>query len=213
MIKKLATVSISAVSMLFFAVPAFAHVIVYPHQAGIAATQVFDMSVPTEKDNPTVAIKLLIPDGLQEVVPSVKAGWTINVKKNGDTVTEIDWTGGNIPPEERDDFYFSAQVPAKETTLKWKAYQTYQDGSVVSWDHTPTSNPDDDSAPPPYSQTKIVNDLTGSNTMNGTQQTKTDTTTKLSSANVSLPLWLSIIAVIFSFTALRKASCKDKKEV
>ena len=167
MIKKISAIGISIASLFVIAVPAFAHVIVYPHQVGIAAIQVFDVSVPTEKDNPTVGIKLLMPSGLQEVIPNAKVGWTINIKKNADNVTEIDWTGGSIPPEERDDFYFSAQVPPKDTTLKWKVYQTYQDGSVVAWDHNPTNNPDDDVAPP-YSTTKVINDLTGADTNSGT---------------------------------------------
>jgi len=34
-------------------------------------------------------------------------------------------------------FFFKRKVPAKETTLKWKAYQTYADGSVVRVGHDP----------------------------------------------------------------------------
>src|SRR5258708_680758 len=107
MIKNISAIFISIASLFSFAFPAFAHVIVHPSQAGVAAFQEFSMSVPTEKDNPTVGIKLLIPDGLQMVTPNVKAGWTITVKKNGtgDTapVTEIDWTGGSIPSGQRDE--------------------------------------------------------------------------------------------------------------
>lgn len=161
MIKKLYSLVISAVAILFFSVPAYAHVIVKPSQIGVAQTQVFTMSVPNEKDSPTTAIKLLIPDGVTQVVPNVKQGWTINIVKKDDTVTEIDWTGGAIPPEQRDEFLFEAQAPGKATILHWKAYQTFGDGSMTSWDHIPTSNPEDDAAPPPYSQTKVMNDLTG----------------------------------------------------
>lgn len=156
---------IGTVLLLFVSVPtAFAHVIVNPKQVGVAASQEFIMSVPTEKDNPTIGIRLIIPDELKMVTPNVKAGWTINeVKKGtGDTaaVTEINWSGGSIPAGQRDDFLFQAQVPAKEVTLQWKAYQIYQDGSVVAWDHAPSKDPTDDAAPPPYSTTKVVNDLT-----------------------------------------------------
>jgi hypothetical protein len=49
-------------------------------------------------------------------------------------VSEISWTGGNIPAGQRDEFLFSAQAPASSTTIPWKAYQTYADGSVVAWD-------------------------------------------------------------------------------
>lgn len=214
MIKKISAVYISVLSLFVFAFPAFAHVIVTPKQVGVAATQEFSMAVPAEKGN-TIAIRLLIPDGVQSVMPNVKAGWTITVKKNGTgdnaPVTEIDWTGGSIPQGQRDDFLFQAQVPAKEATLQWKAYQTYQDGTVVAWDHAPSSNPEDDSAPPPYSQTKIVNDLTGSGAT-GPTMTKNNPPTIMgdSSKKAMFPLGLGggaiAISVIALIVALRKKS-------
>jgi len=137
---------------------AFAHVVVTPNTVGVAAFQTFTVSVPTEKDLPTVALKLELPAGLQHVSPTVKPGWQVNLKKTGSgdnvSVTEIDWTGGSIPADFRDEFSFSAQAPAKPETLKWKAYQTYQDGSIVAWDETPGQSSDN-----PYSTTKVVNDL------------------------------------------------------
>lgn len=169
MIKKIA-LSISLFFLFVFVPQAFAHVIVKPSQAGVASTVTFDMGVPNEKDTPTVGMRLLIPDGLAEVVPDVKSGWSITVKKNGDSVTEIDWTGGSIPPSQRDQFYFSAQVPAKETTLNWKAYQMYQDGSTVAWVNTPSKDPMDDKAPPPYSTTNVINDLTKNAMMSPSSQ-------------------------------------------
>lgn len=88
-------------------------------------------------------------------------------------------------------------MPAKETTLKWKAYQMFQDGSTTAWVHSPTSNPDDDSAPPPYSQTRVINDLTGS----GTTQLNNSITSNISSKE-TLPLWFSMIAIALSAAAL-----------
>lgn len=200
--------------------PAFAHVIVHPNQVGVAAFQEFTMSVPTEKDNPTVAVKLLIPDGLNMVTPNVKAGWTITVKKQGDgedaKVTEIDWTGGSIPADQRDDFIFQAQVPAKETTLNWKAYQTYSDGTVVAWDHDPklSKGPDDDSAPPPYSTTKVVNDLIGSGSNNNVTMNQSGNNTNppmtYSSKRAALPFGMSVIALALSIVSL-SISLRKKK--
>ena len=142
---------------------ASAHVVVTPKQAGIGESVDFSTSVPNEKDQPVIALKLLIPAGLKEVSPNVKPGWTVTVTPadtDGDGVTEIDWTGGSIPVNERDEFVFSAQVPASPTTLQWKAYQTYADGSVVHWDQAPVGDSDDaNGAAGPYSQTKIVDDL------------------------------------------------------
>ncbi|MGH7203098.1 MAG: YcnI family protein [Candidatus Levyibacteriota bacterium] len=219
--KKIIALSTSIVSMFTFAVvPAFAHVIVHPSQVGVAAYQEFTMSVPTEKDNPTVAIKLMIPSGLKSVTPNVKPGWTIDVKKqgNGDDakVTEIDWTGGSIPSDQRDDFLFQAQVPSKATTLDWKAYQTYSDGSVVSWDHDPklSKGADDDSAPPPYSTTKVVNDLTGSSEEGMSMSNDMDTShvsDKNSETELTWLLCISGIALILSIVALGMQTVKRKK--
>ncbi len=192
MIKRsFASITLGLTSFLFLAAPAFAHVVVTPKQVGIAQTQVFDMSVPTEKNNPTVGVKLLIPAWIRgDVMPNVKPGWTITVVKDGDVIKEIDWTGGTIPPGQRDDFFFQTQAPSTEVTLKWKAIQMYQDGSTVEWTHDPTSNPEDDSAPPPYSTTKVVNDLKGPN-LSLKERIKN-----------KLPLAISFAALAFSVLAL-----------
>lgn len=141
-----------------------AHVVVSPSEVGAGAFQTFTTSVPNEKNVPTTALRLVIPDGLKEVMPTVKPGWKITVKKSGDDVTEIDWKGGSIPVGMRDEFTFSAQAPADATTLQWKVYQTYADKTVVSWDQTPTSGDEDDDSGSsgPYSTTKVINDLSDS---------------------------------------------------
>lgn len=145
-----------------FPLGASAHVVVKPAEAGVASFQTFTMGVPSEKPLATVGLRLLMPAGLDYVTPTVKPGWKITVKKdNAGTVTEIDWTGGRIPTGQRDDFTFSAKVPATETVIAWKAYQTYSDGSVVAWDNDPAgeAGATDFSAQGPYSMTKIVNDI------------------------------------------------------
>jgi len=192
----------AAIIFLFLVSPTFAHIIVYPSQVGIAKTQVFDISVPTEKDIPTVGLKLLIPQGLQDVLPNIQQGWTIQVVQNGGTVTEIDWTNGSIPPNERNDFYFQAQVPPTPTTLAWKAYQTYQDGTVVSWDVNPvllqnlTDARQDQLAESEnkgeYSTTRVVNDIKNS----------TSSSAYPVSTGLALPLLISIGAILISCVTL-----------
>lgn len=148
---------------------ASAHVTVKPNQVGVGAWQTFNVSVPVERDVATVGIRLVIPEGLEYVTPNVKPGWNIKTVKMGEgeaaMVHEVSWTGGSIPTERRDDFYFSAHVPATEGTLQWKAYQTYADGVVVSWDINEADQPkdangeEDFSSKGPYSETKVINDL------------------------------------------------------
>ncbi len=179
----------------------FAHVVVKPDTAKIAAWQTFVMQVPVERDQPTSSLRLVIPAGLKYVMPNVKPGWTIEVKKTGEgegaVVTEIDWKGGTIPTGQRDEFAFSAQVPAAATELQWKAYQTYQDGTVVSWDRLPSEeksdNENEDSGP--YSVTKVVNDLAKSTDV------KT-TSVETESSQRSVPMMLSLVSVALSSMAL-----------
>src|SRR5579862_4566036 len=111
MIKKLGAILLSIVGLLTVSVtPAFAHVIVYPHQVGIAATQDFTVSVPNERDNPVTAVKLIIPKGLTDVSPNATPGWDITIKSKGSgddaVVSEIDWNNGSIPVGQREEFIF-----------------------------------------------------------------------------------------------------------
>jgi uncharacterized protein YcnI len=181
---------------------ASAHVVVKPSEVGIAAFQTFTVGVPNEKDTPTVAMRLLIPNGVKSVSPNVKPGWMIDVKSAGQgedvQVTEIDWTGGNIPPGQRDEFLFSAQAPSSETTISWKAYQTYADGTVVSWDVAPNSKVSDEekekmeqAGTGPLSQTKVINDLKQPPQNDSGQQSSTAKQT----ADFSLLLSIAALAI------------------
>jgi uncharacterized protein YcnI len=146
---------------------ASAHVAVEPKSIGVGMFTTFVVSIPNEKEVPTTGVRIVLPDGLKEVSGYAKAGWKVTTKKTGDgetaKVTEISWTEGSIEKGLRDEFKFSAQVPANPTALAWKTYQTYQDGSVVSWDQAPKDGSDDavgDAGP--YAITQVVNDVSKS---------------------------------------------------
>jgi len=183
----IALASIVALPML-----AFAHVVVTPAQAGVGASTLFNVSIPNEKEVGVTSIKLLIPAGVQNVMPDVAGGWTITTETSGDNVTSITWTG-SIPVGQRADLSFKAQTPAKAGALDWKAYQTYADGTVVNWDQNPDTNGKavkNDVGP--YSVTKVVNDLGSSNT---SRQSSSDNT-------ATLALIAAIAALIFSLFSL-----------
>jgi uncharacterized protein YcnI len=178
---------------------ALAHVVVKPSEVGVAAWQTFTVGVPNEKDNPTVGVRLLIPEGLQWVTPNVKPGWKVEVKKeekNGQQlVKEIIWTGGAIPVGQRDDFFFSAKAPEKVGEIVWKAYQTYQDGSVVSWDKESKGHHDvfDFAKEGPYSKTTVVDDLGGASER---------VEKKTSDASANTQVLVSYGAFVMAFVAL-----------
>ncbi len=149
------------VSLFTFTNIASAHSTVSPSETLISKYETFILSVPTEKEVPTVAVKLLIPETLDRVTPFVKSGWKINVVKNVDgRVTEIDWLNGAIPTGQKDVFQFTARTAATGTTLIWKAYQTYQDGVIVAWDRDPSVLQEGETkVANPYSTTNVKSDL------------------------------------------------------
>ncbi len=143
-----------------FAQSAFAHVVVKPSEVAVGSRQTFTVAVPVEKEISTVAVRLVVPADLSSVMPNVKQGWKISTKKLDGGTMEILWSGGVIPTGQRDEFAFSAKVPAKETDIIWKAYQTYQDGSVVSWDKSEAEFDESDKSIGPFSTTSVIDDLT-----------------------------------------------------
>ncbi len=182
--------SIPALALL--SAPAFvsAHVIVTPSQTGIGSELTFNVSVPNEQQTPVVNLKLAIPVGVTNVTPTSRDGWTIQTTTStgkDPEVMAITWSDGAIPVGQRQDFSFSAQVPANATELDWKAYQTYADGTTVHWDQKPAGSDDATGNAGPYSVTKVVNDLTDSAT------TPTEKT-----SNTTVPLVVSLIAVVLS---------------
>lgn len=187
------------VAFLFSPLPTFAHVVVKPNSVGIGTYQSFTVGVPVEKDMPTTELRLVIPEGLAHITPNVKPGWKITVKKAAEgedsAITEIKWEGGIIPEGQRDEFVFSAKVPASATELHWKAYQTYQDGTVVAWDaaHEAETGHSDTSAEKsgPYSTTQVVDDLKAYTSVGSTQSEQYDTSMILSVFAISL----SVLAI------------------
>ena len=164
--KTINKVILSAVTIgvfaLFLPASAYAHVTVKPAEVLPGEYQTFTTSVPNEKEVPVTAIKLVIPTDVKSVTPTVKQGWEITTKKSGEDITEINWTAGTIASGLRDEFTFSAKVSADEGEITWKAYQTYQDGSVVAWDQKPSDDhghgEEKDSGP--YSTTVVAEEAT-----------------------------------------------------
>src|ERR1700689_15182 len=105
-----------------FGSTADAHVTLETGQAAVGAAYKAVLRVPHGCDgSPTTALRGRIPEGVIDVKPMPKPGWTLNIVRGkyaktyslyraqvGEGVTEIDWTGGNLPDEEYDEFVFMA---------------------------------------------------------------------------------------------------------
>lgn len=162
--KKIAVMAMSVGMLtLGFTGMASAHVVVRPSDAKTGAYQTFTVSVPVERKSPTVEVRLDIPMGVTSVRPTQKPGWTIQMDRhteNGETmVSAITWKGGEVGVDLRDDFTFSAKTPSEPAELQWKAYQTYKDGTVVSWDQESENSDESENATTgPFSVTKVAAD-------------------------------------------------------
>lgn len=207
--KFLLIVLIAHFSFLISVPPAFAHVTVKPKTVPAAEYQVFTVSVPVEKNIPTTEVRIVLPEGIQSVTPNVKSGWEIEVQKEGEgeaaKATAIIWSGGTIPAGQRDEFLFSTQAPATEGTLTWKAYQTYEDGTVVAWDQNPKeehehSHDGETNEEGPWSETTIVNNGEIPATVASEQRSVKD----------QLPLIFSIAALLLAGTSVWMQSRKKR---
>jgi uncharacterized protein YcnI len=181
---------------ILFASVASAHVKVTPASVGVASYQTFTLSVPNEREGLTTGVRVEIPSGVTNVTPTIQTGWKLLAKKSGQgkdaPVTEIEWTGGIIPAGQRDEFTFSAKVPGTPTSLHWKAYQTYNDGTVISWDAAPAAAEldNDAAATGPYSITQVIDDATPVKTPG--------------SPLTTVSIVISVLALGVSFYALRR---------
>ena len=205
--RKISLFLVSAGLLLAIPAAAMAHVVVKPAEVGVSKFQTFTTGVPNEKDAPTIQVRLVIPEGLNHVSPNVKPGWQIEIKKSGEgedaKVTEIIWSGGSIPSGFRDEFVFSAQAPKEETSLNWKAYQTYQDGEVVAWDQEPKEGTEESK---PYSVTKVIKDLGATPAPSASKEQGHDNNEDAASANGALAL--SGLALVVAFGSLYLARSK-----
>jgi uncharacterized protein YcnI len=125
-------------SLWLFVGIASAHVVVYPQQTTQGAYEKFAVRVPSEKPN-TNTVKVEVRFNPAEVAISrfePKPGWTYQVTKDATgAITNVVWTaqGDGLTPTDFTEFNMQGKVADKATTITWKAYQTYKDGSVVEW--------------------------------------------------------------------------------
>ena len=164
--KFIATIAI--LGMLTMTTPVSAHITITDKQLTQGYT-VVTLRVPTEKPMATVGLRVVIPEGV--VVHGVKpvTGWAHkeikatttqpattttsdgSAHKDEGVTKEVIWSGGSIGEGEYMEFSLSTQYTGDPKILTYKAYQTYADGSIVSWDGS------DDTHPAP--QVEIVKDL------------------------------------------------------
>jgi uncharacterized protein YcnI len=117
-----------------------AHAIVLPGASRPADFQQYTLTVPTERDVPTVEVDLKIPEGVGFMLVQELPGWQAHVLKRDDRIDEVQWSGHEIPPDHFASFRFIARNPVQSGELVWKVVQRYKDGDVVRWIGAPDSD-------------------------------------------------------------------------
>src|ERR671923_1070291 len=150
--RKLIVVGTALLAVLLAAGPALAHVTVQPAEGVIGSFSAFVVRVPNERDNAsTIKVEVQFPP-LAFVSFMDVPGWERTVEMQtldeplevfGEELTEVvgtvTWEGGEIQPQEFQEFGFSAALPEEPTTLEFPAIQTYSSGEVVRWIGPPDS--------------------------------------------------------------------------
>ena len=103
---------------------AFAHITLENQQAAVGASYKAVLRVPHGcEGSATVALRVRIPEGFIEVKPMPKPGWKLDVVRGKyqkpmsvrgtsvtEGVTEVDWSGGNLPDAYYDEFVFAGYI-------------------------------------------------------------------------------------------------------
>jgi uncharacterized protein YcnI len=114
----LGAVSLGAAGVLTASSLAFAHITLETQQAPVSGSYKAVFRVPHGcGGSATVAVRVRIPTGFVDVKPMPKPGWKLEVKRGTyqiptsvrgtkvtEGVTEVDWSGGNLPDAFYDEF-------------------------------------------------------------------------------------------------------------
>ncbi len=122
---------------------AYAHARVSPPVSVANELQLYSLVVPTEKEDATTTkIVLTVPSGFSIDSFVASPGWHRVVQATGSgedaVVQKVTWTGGSTPTEEDSFFQFLAEA-SKSGNFTFGVQQTYNDGSIVDWNGTESS--------------------------------------------------------------------------
>jgi uncharacterized protein YcnI len=115
---------LGAAGVLACAAPVLAHVTLESRQAPIGASYKAVLRVPHGcEGSATTAVRVRIPEGYIDVKPMPKPGWKLDVMRGkygkpvtqrdakvSEGVTEVDWTGGNLPDAFYDEFVLTGYL-------------------------------------------------------------------------------------------------------
>lgn len=167
----LKTILIAGAATLF-ASSAFAHVTLEQREARVGGGYKAVFRVPHGcAGSATTSIRVQVPEGYIGVKPMPKPGWTLKIVKGkyaktykayghpiSEGTTEIDWSGGNLPDDNYDEFvmsgYLADSLPTAET-FYFPVVQECEKG-VTRWIEKPATGADPDSVEHPAPGLKLL---------------------------------------------------------
>jgi uncharacterized protein YcnI len=148
------TLVLAASAALLAPAVAQAHISIHPNAVPAGAFATLTFRVPNESDSAsTTKLAIQMPPGFTDVSAAPPPGWSFSVKTrklatpittDAGTVTtevsELDFSGGKVPPGQFGQFPISVVIPGRAgDVLAFKTVQTYSNGQVDSWIGSPTS--------------------------------------------------------------------------
>jgi uncharacterized protein YcnI len=146
---------LGAACVLALSSASLAHVTLEQKEAPVSASYKAVLRVPHGCDgSPTQALRVRIPDGYLNVKPMPKPGWKLEVKRGtyakpaslggtpvSEGVTEVDWSGGNLPDTFYDEFVLTGSIGdiAAGQTMYFPVVQECEKG-VHRWIEIPAAN-------------------------------------------------------------------------
>jgi uncharacterized protein YcnI len=174
---------------------ASAHVRVLPEEVPAGSFEVFTVRVPTEKEVPTTAVRVEVPEGFTISRVQPVPGWDYELEEEGGAVSAITWSGGEIGATEFQQFDVQGQTPDEPGDYPWSAFQTYEDGEVVAW-----AGPEDSEEP-----ASVVRVVEGDPDEAATQETDSEATPSVGGLSLIAAyggLVLGALALIIALVAL-----------
>jgi uncharacterized protein YcnI len=168
----LKTILVSASLLALGTGTAFAHVTFETQEAAAGSTYKAVLRVPHGcEGKATTAVRVKIPEGFIAVKPMPKAGWQLETVKGKyaksyelwgeavtEGVTEVNWSGGNLPDEFYDEFVFRGTLTGGLPTGEELYFPVVQECGEASdrWIEIPAAGQDEDALELPAPGLKIL---------------------------------------------------------
>lgn len=191
-----------------FAGIASAHVTVLPKETTQGSYEMFTVRVPSENETvQTTQVKVEFPEDVNISRIEPKSGWKYEIQKDAsDKITSVTWTAEEegLKSTEFGLFNIQGKVADDATEIVFKAYQTYQDGSVVEWvGAQDAEKPASVTTVNPKPADGSDDHHSATNTTETKEEVKTNTEeVKETTSSSNAPLYVSIAALVAGLLSL-----------